>query len=617
MKKIIIYCASILLFTSCANFLDEENKAGINNNDLYKTEVGYETLRVNAYSKLRIIYQESPMLLLAGTDLYQMPRGVTINGIYDYYNLYETNGTVLDFYKKCYEVLQAVNTAEHYLSIADISEEKKNLYQAEYDFMNGFLHFLLVEQFGGIVINDEFTQNPRLSMPRVSLEDSYKHVIDRLEKAAKSAALPQTKNDGSICQDVVNHYLSKVYLTRGWDLNKNEDFSTSKSYAEKVFAARGNALKFKMEDLWSPKNENNQEFLFAIQYDAKSIASKTEGNNQEALFGPYLGGTERSHKYMAQELSPSWALHSWFGEDDARYEATFMLHMWEYYFDYYNPEKSVFGKNAVSAIYPRVWGKDKAKEMFDDYAKLTKGIKDGGFVDISMTVPGKDDKGNSIQVLTEGALEFLQKWYPAYFNVAPIAAVDAKGNNYLKIYPFINCFDSQMENEDYWRTGYVADFAQPCIKKFDNGQLTVFHSRQSTRDIVLATLSETLLLYAEASIALGDYATAEQYINTVLSRPGNSKSGATLTCSLPTSKEQALEVYLKESGKELAGQYCGRWPELRRTKMLKTMYYKYNYDYLTGNYGQDPIGEKLYRPIPERAISLNEALSSADQNPGY
>lgn len=617
MKKIIIYCASILLFAGCSDFLDEENKAGINNNDLYKTEVGYETLRVNAYSKLRIIYQESPMLLLAGTDLYQMPRGVTIDGIYDYYNLYETNGTVLDFYKQCYEVLQAVNTAEHYLSIADLAEEKKNLYQAEYDFMNGFVHFLLIEQFGGIVINDEFTQSPRLNMARASLEESYNHAIGRLEKAAGSATLPQTKNDGAICKDIVNHYLAKVYLTRGWDLNKNDDFTTAKSYAEKVFSTRGTALQYKMEELWSPNNENNAEFLFAIQYDAKSIASNTEGNNQDALFGPYLGGSERNHKYMATQLSPSWSLHTWFEEDDARYEATFMLHMWEYYFDYYNPEKNIYGKNAVSAIYPRVWDKDKAKEMFDDYSKLTKGTNNGVFVDVSMTVPGKDANGNDIQKLTEGAIEFIQKWYPAYYDITPVPAVDQKKNNYLKIYPFINCFDGQMENENYWRSGYVSDFAQPCIKKFDNGKLTVFHSRQSTRDIVLATLSETMLLYAEASIALGDYATAEQYINKVLARPGNSKSGATLTCSLPTSKEDALEVYLKESAKELAGQYCGRWPELRRTKMLKTMYYKYNYDYQTGNYGQDPIGEKLHRPIPERAISLNDALTPEDQNPGY
>lgn len=147
--------------------------------------------------------------------------------------------------------------------------------------------------------------------------------------------------------------------------------------------------------------------------------------------------------------------------------------------------------------------------------------------------------------------------------------------------------------------------------------LVTFDPNQSYRDIVLATLSETMFLYAEACIGLNQYSEAEDMINDVLARPGNNKNGgAPLTITLPTSQEEALEVYLQETGKELVGQYCGRWPELRRTKMLKFMFYKYNYDYLTGNLGSDPIGDKLYRPIPQAAIEINEGLAGA-QNPGY
>jgi hypothetical protein len=157
------------------------------------------------------------------------------------------------------------------------------------------------------------------------------------------------------------------------------------------------------------------------------------------------------------------------------------------------------------------------------------------------------------------------------------------------------------------------------VKKFDLGKLVVFNISQSYRDIVLATLSETMLLYAEACIGRQEYGEAQTYINKVLTRPGNAKDGVTLlSCTLPTTSQQdALEVYLKESGKELLGQYCGRWPELRRTKMLKTMCYKYNWDFQTGNFGADPIGNKLYRPIPQNAIDLNEGISDAEQNPGY
>lgn len=53
-----------------------------------------------------------------------------------------------------------------------------------------------------------------------------------------------------------------------------------------------------------------------------------------------------------------------------------------------------------------------------------------------------------------------------------------------------------------------------------------------------------------------------------------------------------------------------------KMRLLKDMFYTYNYDYLSGNLGADPIGEKLYRLIPQSAIDINEGLSSDDQNPG-
>lgn len=611
MKKIITLFLTIALFASCSDFLDEENKSGITNEELYGTVDGYETLRINAYNKLRPLYYGtpsgsylgSPFLLLAGTDLYQMPRGKTTQGVYQYTTLYTDDIDVKMFYKYAYESLQAVNAAEHYLEIAPLDAETSALYQAEYDFLKGFIHFLLIEQFGGIVINDEFTQSPVISMPRSSLEASFDYVLGKL-RSAVAGPLPQTAKDGKICKDIVNHYLAKVYLTRGWDLNSASDFAEAKKYAAQVISSRG-GLKYTMEELWSPNNENNDEVIFAIQYDQNSIPTVTSGNNQEALFGTYLGGSERGHKYTATELFPSWSAHSWFAKNDARYDATFMLTIWEHYYDYYQG-KTDPAANPVTAIYPRAW--DKSEEMFNDYLKITNGESNGTFNEITLTDDGK---------LREGVAEFVSKWCPGFEDVVLKNAESSTGVNYFRVFPFVEHLSSSLANEVYWRSGFNSDYCQPVVKKFDLGKLVNFSMTQSYRDIVLASLSETMLLYAEASIGEGNYAEAQTYINRVLARPGNAKDGNTLAVTLPTTKEGALETYLKESGKELFGQYCGRWPELRRTKMLKTMFYKYNYDYLSGALGTDPIGEKLYRPIPLDAIDLNEALSDSDQNPGY
>jgi len=67
---------------------------------------------------------------------------------------------------------------------------------------------------------------------------------------------------------------------------------------------------------------------------------------------------------------------------------------------------------------------------------------------------------------------------------------------------------------------------------------------------VLARLAETYFIYAEACIGLDDYTTAADYVQDVLDRPGNAKSG-TLTNSIAsaTTQQEALEQYLIESGR--------------------------------------------------------------------
>jgi hypothetical protein len=377
-----VVAAMIITFAGCSDFLAEENKAGITNEKLYVTEQGYQTLRINAYTQLRTIYRIVPQVLVGGTDLYQFPRGNMNNGLFNYVDLFPTNGDVRTFYRDCYNALQAINTAVYYLDGAEISANLKDLYAAEYNFLKGFIHFLLAEQFGGVAINDEYTTRPRMEMPRASLEETYAYIIEKMTAALNSAQLPQTDKTGQICKDIVNHYLAKVYLTRGWDLGNQADFTQAKAYASAVMSSRGD-LRLTFKDLWIPNNDNNDEMIFSVQYSDASLSSSTNGNNQESVFGPYLGGSERNHKYMSQTCNPSWSIHSWFPKNDVRYEETFMLTIWNEYHDYYDPGKSVPGVNRFTAIYPRAW--EKLQEMFEDYLLLTDGEDNGQFRNATMT----------------------------------------------------------------------------------------------------------------------------------------------------------------------------------------------------------------------------------------
>ncbi len=552
MKKIIYILSMALIWASC-DVLTEDNKGGIPNEEFYQTSVGYSTLITASYASLRTIYGDTPWLLLAGTDIYVKSRLNYPTSLYEYESLYPSDTYVAEFYSNCYAAIQTINTALYYNDTpTDMSDSDREKYKSEMRFLRAYYHFLLLEQFGGITINDEITLSPRTNMPRNTLEDCYEFIISEMEDCILGL---ETSTVAKINKDVVNHYLAKVYLTRAWDLNNQNDFTTAKSYAQKVFDSRGD-VTLTYEEVWSPDNENNSEILFAVQYDENSIASTSSGNNQQALFGPYLGGSETNQKLMVTQIIPAWSLHMWYDENDARYDASFMLTIYENYFDFY--DVADLSSLKVRAYYPRVWGRDYTSDDLNDWKQ------------------------------THDTLEA--------FN----------------FYPFL-------EDEDAYVEDFQQDFYTPTLRKFDcpstrlNGSV---NSSSSVRDIVLARLAETYFLYAEACIGLNDFSTATTYVQKVLDRPGNAKTGI-LENALTgvSSQNEALEAYLIETGKELIGEYYGRWPELRRTGMLKYMLEKYNYD-IKQLATLDYDTYKL-RPIPEDAITLNEGIDLEDQNPGY
>jgi starch-binding outer membrane protein, SusD/RagB family len=573
MKKILCILLITLTTLSCSDFLEEENLGSISNEDFYKTKVGYETLITAAYSSLRTTYGASvllgddkdpnkdvpdvsscPWLLLAGTDLYQKTRQNDHLSLYEYVSLYSSDTYVLEFYTNCYNAIQTINTGLYYVDMPSMDEQLRAQYKAELRFLRAFYHFILVEQFGGITINDEITLTPRLNLPRNTLTECYDFIISEIEECLPDLTL-NTK--ARVNQNTANHYLAKIYLTRAWDIGNNTDFTKAKEYAQSVINALG-PISLTYNQLWSPSNENNNEFLLAVQYDDQSIGGNyNRGNTQQALFGQYMGGVETNQKLMLTQLIPAWNLHKWYAVNDARYNETFMLTVYENYFDYYDHDTTTL---KVRAYYPRFWGHD-----------FTKSDRDA--------------------------------WKADHDTIAAFVC-----------YPFLE------NDEEAYRASFQRDFYTPVIKKFDSPKTRAYGSGNtncSVRDIVLARLAEDYFMYAEACIGLNDYVSAANYVQDVLDRPGNAKSGSlTNSIASATTQQEALELYLIESGKEFAGEYNGRWPELRRTKMLKFMVEKYNYDIRKQGITLDFDKYKL-RPIPQKAINLNEGIDEDDQNPGY
>lgn len=582
MKKSVIYIfiiISFLGFIGCSEFLEEENKGGIGNEDFYSTVDGYNTLKTATYAQLRELYRGTPILELDGTDLYL--KGYGVNSNYADYNFEANAGAVMTLYRQCYTGIQYANAGLHYLDLPPLPDADKKVTEAELRFLRAFYHFLLVEQMGGIVINTEYTNAVRLSIPRSNLADSYKFIISEME-----AALPNLKTGaqavaGQVNQDVAKHYLAKVYLTRGWDMKANADFTKAISYADQVITSKGGITQ-SYANVWDPTKENNQEFIFSVQFSNATGAignAQNDGNSQCALFATYSGGSTGTtilRKQTAQGYLPVHAVHMNFTPNDSRYQTTFMPFLLNNYHNYYN--KSTWASESVRMYFPR---------LYTENVTLTQADFDAWKA--QLTAQGlKADSKIYMFPITNNQAHYLSQVY------GQIQGVTNK------------------------------DERLPVVRKFDdlqNAAGTTQSRTASMRDVVIARLAETYFMKAEAQIALGLYADAANTVQIVINRPGNKidAAGANLPNRLvgKTDKTTALEAYLIEAGLEQFGEFNGRWQLLRRTGMLRYMLAKYNTDYAGKTEAQIAAERYNWRPIPEDAITLNDALTEADQNPGF
>ncbi len=578
MKKsivIILIIFSFFGFVGCSDFLEEDNKGGIGNEQFYSTQTGYETLITSAYSVLRDLYSGTPILELDGTDLYL--KGYQITSNYADYNFEANASALLTFYQNCYRGIQYANAGLFYIDLPDMSDSDKKVAEAELRFLRAFYHFLVLEQMGGVVINTEFTDVVRLNIPRSNLQDSYQFIISEMELALPNLRTAAQAAPGQVSQDVANHYLSKVYLTRGWDLDSDADFTTAISYADKVITSKGGIL-LSFADVWDPSNENNQEFIFSVQFSNADGAignANTNGNNQYTLFTTYSGGSTATilRKQTAQGYLPGHFVYEGFQPNDSRYSTTFMPFLFNDYYNYYN--KSAWSSDEVRVYFPRV---------FTD--------------DVNFTAA---DTAAWIAELTAQGLTPAENLY-----------MYAITNNQAHYLLQVNGEVPGVSNQDE---------RLPVVRKFDdleNTAGTVLTRTASMRDIVLARLAETYFMKAEALIAQGSYLQATNVVQTVIDRPDNKidPAGASLPNRLvgQTTETGALEALLLESGLEQFGEFNGRWQLLRRTGMLRYMLEKYNTDF-NGSVNIDARYD--LRPIPEDAIILNDGLTDEDQNPGY
>ena len=547
--NILLLSLLIVIGAGCKDFIEEENLSNLQAEEYYKTAEGYPKIVNASYATLRAIYND-PFPFMAGTDMYVEGRVAQPIGVSEYRNLVPEDANVEAFYRNAYRGIQMCNTA---LYFNDKTETNANLpiRKGEVQFLRAYYYFLLVQTFGGVPITTDRYIVPATEFKRNTAEEVYAFIVKEMNEAL--ALVPETQADfGRVTKRAIRHYLAKVYLTRGYEtFGTQQDFSTAATFADA--AINGQTLSTSFENLFFPGNEKNSEILFSIQYDPTSILQPlTDGNSQNYYFGPYMGGQGVAQGYpnRSYNLTPTMYAFDVFTQDDARFDATFMIEHYSRYYDYY----------------------DKASERANLNVKFY----------------------------------YAPKWANSPADIAAWRAASPARRNAATVYPYSPLWEAS-------RSSNLDNFTPP-VKKFDDPK-SPFGVSTSTRDIFLARLAETYLIAAEAYFKAGVPNTAVSRINEVRRRAA--KPGKNLDIG---TADLTIDFILDERARELLGEYH-RWFDLKRTGTLMARTKLYNRDIKKWyDAGTDPFlgtgGQfKILRPIPAKAIDLNEA--DIQQNPGY
>jgi len=542
MKKISYILFTLLFLSGCSDFLDQDNKSNVTTDEFYKTKVGYESLMNTAYSSLRSVYGKEPWLFSAGTDLYASGRNRVPDGVGSYSNLIDQDANVASFYKACYAGIQLANTAIHYAVLTE-QTDMISQYKAEARFIRAFYYYLLVQQFGGVAIVEKMIlDEPEYNFPRESAEKVYNFIITEMEDIKDS--LPAKYSSlGRPDQRAVNHFLAKTYLCRGYEtFGSSADFENAAKYAD--MAINGQNLTISFYDLFWPTNEKNEEIIWSVQYDPSSVSDPSkDGNMQQSFFGTYLGGSNEGHKYTTSNLTPTLRLHQLYTEGDSRYEGTFMVEIYNRYYDFYT-KSAELNTTMVRYYYPPVW------EVADTAAWRAANSTRAKTIIIPMQ---------------EQTLTATGK--PTTYNAAMGGDV----------------------------------YGVASVRKFDD-PASLFSTNSSTRDVVLARVGETYLVAAEAYFKAGNSGKALERINEVRRRAA--LPGYDLQIS---ESDLSIDFILDERGRELAGEYHRWMDLKRTGKLIEyCVKYNPEItgeDFFKGTDGQN----KILRPIPRDAIDLNHA----------
>ncbi|MDH7460422.1 RagB/SusD family nutrient uptake outer membrane protein [Chitinophagaceae bacterium 26-R-25] len=566
--------------------------------DYFKTPTGFQN-GINAlYSGMRWLYGPQGALQVSciGTDEFTFGDQGKSGDSYllGSYGLDPSNGAILTPWNRSFNNINQANMLVTFGPNIDISDAAKTTGIAESRFLRGLYYLGLVQQFGAVPLDlgsgelqfnsKAFQGFNRLPTDSVLIKD-YAAMIADFDFASKN--LPDQRPAGAFkaSKSVALHMLAKTYLQRSYTAYAQAgDVQNAYNAAMELInnqSKYGVGLMQAYSDVHAQGNDYNKELLFAIEripgdYINNEQYDQTGGN---IGIGAYKGIDADNdfnmeytsiHSPLASSQIPIPARTVEYGRPLRQFAPT------KYLIDSIFADKT--NDSRYNGTFRTVWTVTVAANGFN--------VGDTAFVLANTDAQAAAYMASSPKYRMIGPKNFYTNQY------TPDAA-----NSDLK-----NIFPKLSKYEDFKRTNF---------------------NQQTGRPFVVAKLSETYLIAAEAALKLGNNGDAVTQINVLRKRAAYRKN---LDAGTIAAREQTmlaatpatitLNYILNERSRELCGESL-RWQDLSTRNMLVDRVKNYNPD------GAAKVQAfHQLRPIPQDQLQKTQftdfaAESPKYQNPGY
>lgn len=375
--KYVVVLLGLLSMSSCNDLLDLKPITEELETNYYKNDSECFSGLVSVYDVLQWGALNTPgtgagsipfewISEIMGDRCYAGGDNATDGATMERFNRGTLNGDVVNvrsLWRKYYSGIYRANLLLEKLPAAQFNKEKnRERYAAEAKFLRAYFYFDLVRLFGNVPLITKTLSSNEYSQPQATPEDVYGQISVDLQEAM---AVLNTYKDlpsaelGRVTKNAAQGLLMRVWLyyTGYYEQSQLGDVTLQNilSISEDLINNSRHGLLPNYGDLFSPKNKNNIESVFEIQFSEKSYQGWDNSNREVAdgnlsvlLWSMRLNSGDKSKYANGWSFAPiSKAYYEIFSDSDTRKAASFVVPIDE-------------GVNYIpgyqdSGIFPRKW----------------------------------------------------------------------------------------------------------------------------------------------------------------------------------------------------------------------------------------------------------------------